>query len=85
MIDPLRFFVPARGPPVRGYLNAYQQTDRRNAENLAEAVDGATSRALQRFLTAAPWAFEPAILANAASLIAVHCHPSGSRDRFVPR
>ncbi len=41
--------------------------------------------ALQRFLTAAPWTFEPAILANAASLIAVHCHPSGSRDRFVPR
>lgn len=38
---------------LRGLL--VQQTDRRNAENLAEAVDGATPRALQRFLTAAPW------------------------------
>ena len=32
-----------------------QQTDRRNAENLAEAISGATPRALQRFLTEAPW------------------------------
>lgn len=32
-----------------------QQTDRRNAENLAEAVVGATPRALQRLLTEAPW------------------------------
>lgn len=29
--------------------------ERRNAENLAEQVDGATPRALQRFLTEAPW------------------------------
>ena len=32
--------------------------DRRNAENLAEQVDGATARALQRFLTEAPWPVE---------------------------
>ena len=42
---------------VRGLL--VQQADRRNAENLAEAVDGATPRALQRFLTEAPWPSEP--------------------------
>lgn len=38
---------------LRGLL--VQQTDRRNAENLAEAVPGATPRALQRFLTDSPW------------------------------
>jgi SRSO17 transposase len=38
---------------LRGLL--VQQTDRRNAENLAEVIDGATPRALQRFLTEAPW------------------------------
>ena len=38
---------------LRGLL--VQQTDRRNAENLAEAIDGATPRALQRFLTEATW------------------------------
>src|SRR5215216_5822255 len=32
--------------------------ERRNAENLAERVDGATARALQRFLTEAPWSAE---------------------------
>jgi SRSO17 transposase len=35
--------------------------DRRNAENLAEQVDGATPRALQRFLTEAPWPAERVI------------------------
>jgi SRSO17 transposase len=44
---------------LRGLL--VQQTERRNAENLAEAVDGATPRALQRFLTESPWASEPVI------------------------
>ena len=34
---------------LRGLL--VQQADRRNAENLAEAIDGATPRALQRLLT----------------------------------
>ena len=32
-----------------------QQTDRRNAENLADVIPGATPRSLQRFVTAAPW------------------------------
>jgi SRSO17 transposase len=31
------------------------RAERRNAENLAEQVEGATPRALQRFLTDAPW------------------------------
>jgi SRSO17 transposase len=35
--------------------------ERRNAENLAEQVDGATPRALQRFLTEAPWLTERVI------------------------
>ena len=38
---------------LRGLL--VQQTDRRNAENLAETVAGATPRSLQRFLTESPW------------------------------
>ena len=46
---------------LRGLL--VQQADRRNAENLAEAVPGATPRALQRFLTEAPWATTPIIAA----------------------
>jgi SRSO17 transposase len=41
---------------LRGLL--VQQTDRRNAENLAESIDGATPRSLQRFLTESPWADE---------------------------
>src|SRR3989442_14438179 len=44
---------------VRGLL--VQQTDRRNAENVAETIAGATPRALQRLLTEAPWAPEPVI------------------------
>ena len=44
---------------VRGLL--VQQTDRRNAENIAEAIDHATPRALQRLLTDAPWPTEPII------------------------
>jgi len=35
--------------------------ERRNAENLAEHVDGATPRALQRFLSEAAWSTEPVI------------------------
>src|SRR3712207_4215324 len=38
---------------LRGLL--VQHADRRNAENLAEAVGDVTPRALQRFLTTAPW------------------------------
>jgi SRSO17 transposase len=44
---------------LRGLL--VQQTDRRNAENVAEAITGATPRALQRLLTEAPWETEPVI------------------------
>jgi SRSO17 transposase len=44
---------------LRGLL--VQQTDRRNAENLAEAIEGATPRALQRFLTNSPWSSEVVI------------------------
>lgn len=44
---------------VRGLL--VQQTDRRNAENIAEAVEGATPRALQRLLTEAPWETAPVV------------------------
>jgi len=42
---------------LRGLL--VQQTDRRNAENVAEAIEGATPRALQRLLTEAPWETDP--------------------------
>jgi len=44
---------------LRGLL--VQQTDRRNAENLAEAIEGATPRSLQRFLTESPWDDVPVI------------------------
>lgn len=44
---------------LRGLL--VQAAERRNAENLAEAIDGATARALQRFLTDAPWEPGPVI------------------------
>jgi SRSO17 transposase len=44
---------------LRGLL--VQDQERRNAENLAEAIDGANARALQRFLTDAPWKPEPVI------------------------
>jgi SRSO17 transposase len=44
---------------LRGLL--VQQTDRRNAENLAESVEGATPRSLQRFLTESPWDDWPVI------------------------
>jgi len=44
---------------VRGLL--VQQADRRNAENVAEMIDGATPRALQRLLSEAPWPTDPVI------------------------
>jgi SRSO17 transposase len=46
---------------LRGLL--VQREERRNAENVAEAIDGASPRALQRFLTDAPWAPEPVLAA----------------------
>jgi SRSO17 transposase len=60
---------------LRGLL--VQQTDRRNAENLAEAVDGATPRALQRLLTEAPWPVEPVIDALHAYLAPRLADPDG--------
>ena len=42
---------------LRGLL--VQQTDRRNAENIAESIEGATPRTLQRLLTESPWPTEP--------------------------
>jgi SRSO17 transposase len=44
---------------LRGLL--VQQTDRRNAENLAEIIVGATPRSLQRFLTESPWDDAPVV------------------------
>jgi SRSO17 transposase len=44
---------------LRGLL--VQQTDRRNAENIAETIAGATPRTLQRLLTEAPWPTEPVL------------------------
>ena len=44
---------------LRGLL--VSADDRRNAENLAEHVDGATPRGLQRFLSEAPWLAERVI------------------------
>ncbi|MGH2459496.1 MAG: IS701 family transposase [Chloroflexota bacterium] len=44
---------------LRGLL--IQQTDRRNAENVAEAVGDATPRSLQRLLTEAPWESTPVL------------------------
>jgi hypothetical protein len=43
----------------RGLL--VKQTDRRNAENVAETIVGGTPRALQRLLTEAPWLTAPVI------------------------
>ena len=63
-----REFAPLFGRPeavnhaeqyVRGLL--VQQTDRRNAENISEAVDDVAPRALQRFLTDSPWSSERVI------------------------
>ncbi len=46
---------------LRGVL--VQHADRRNAENIAEAIPGATARTLQRFLTEAPWPHRPVLAA----------------------
>jgi SRSO17 transposase len=60
-----REFAPSFGRPkavdhaeqyLRGLL--VQQTDRRNAENVSEAVEGVAPRALQRFLSNSPWSSE---------------------------
>jgi len=63
-----REFAPLFGRPeaidhaeqyVRGLL--VQQTDRRNAENVSEAIEGVAPRALQRFLSDSPWRSERVI------------------------
>jgi SRSO17 transposase len=46
---------------VRGLL--VQRAERRNAENVAEAIDGAAPRALQRLLTDSPWDHTPLMAA----------------------
>jgi SRSO17 transposase len=60
---------------VRGLLA--QQTDRRNAENVAETIAGATPRALQRLLTEAPWPTEPVIERLQAYVAARLSTPAG--------
>lgn len=60
---------------LRGLL--VQQTDRRNAENVAEAIPGATPRALQRFLTEAPWPADPVIEALQGYLAERLSDPTG--------
>lgn len=66
----------ARGEQyLRGLL--VQHADRRNAENVAEAVDGATPRTLQRLLTEAPWAHEPLLAALQAYLAPRLSAPDG--------
>src|SRR5260370_34202116 len=54
-----------------------QQTDRRNAENVAEAINGATARSLQRLLTEAPWETAPVIDALQAYLAPRLSTPDG--------
>jgi SRSO17 transposase len=51
--------------------------DRRNAENLAEQVDGATARALQRFLTEAPWSVERVLERLQEDVAGLLEHPDG--------
>jgi SRSO17 transposase len=60
---------------LRGLL--VQQADRRNAENLAEAIPEATPRALQRFLSEAPWATTPLIDALQTYLAEFLADPDG--------
>jgi SRSO17 transposase len=60
---------------LRGLL--VQQTDRRNAENIAEAVAGATPRTLQRLLPEAPWDTAPVITALQAYLASRLSTPAG--------
>lgn len=58
-----------------------QRSERRSAENLAEAVPGATPRALQRFLTESPWPVEP-VTAELQAYVGKHLSdPAGV---FVP-
>lgn len=60
---------------LRGLLLG--QTERRNAENLAERVGGASPRSLQRFLTDAPWPTERVIERLQTDVAALLEHPDG--------
>jgi SRSO17 transposase len=48
-----------------------QHADRRNAENLAEAIAGASPRALQRFVTDSPWD-DARVLTRLQRLVGAH-------------
>ena len=63
------------GQYLRGLL--VQQGQRRNAENIAEALEGVTVRELQRFLTEAPWPTGPVIDQLQAGVAAQLNHPDG--------
>jgi SRSO17 transposase len=63
------------GQYLRGLL--VQQGQRRNAENLAEAIEGVTVRELQRFLTEAPWPTRPVVNHLQAGVAAQLNHPEG--------
>jgi SRSO17 transposase len=63
---------------VRGLL--VQQSERRNAENVAEAIEGATARALQRLLTEAPWEHQTVMTALQAYL---RTHLNSSEGVFI--
>jgi hypothetical protein len=66
---------------LRGLL--VQHADRRNAENIAEAVEGATPRALQRFLTEAPWLHRPVIEALQEFVGSRLSSPGGADGVFI--
>jgi SRSO17 transposase len=66
----------ARGQQyLRGLL--VDSSERRNAENLAELVEGGSARALQRFLTEAPWSVERVIERLHEDVAAVLESPDG--------
>jgi sugar phosphate isomerase/epimerase len=66
----------ARGAQyLRGLL--VQHADRRNAEHVAGAVDGATPRTLRRLRTEAPWAHGPVLAALQAYLAPRLSAPDG--------
>ena len=52
---------------MRGLL--VQDQERRSAENLAEAIEGATPRALQRFLSESPWSMADSTCRAAGPMI----------------
>ena len=53
-----------------------QHADRRNAENLAEAIAGASPRALQRFVTDSPWE-DARVLTRLQRVVGAHLSAPG--------